>query len=407
MKKLTVLVTGDWHLDSKEYNVIKAELSLKEMVEYCKKNEVDLILNPGDVWEKAQIDPFYDSTMGAGVELARKYLSELSKSVTQIFIVKGNNSHDPVGSIAKLHKFRDNIFAYEYPVVLGIDETNFVVDLLRNENKNPLKFIVTLIPYPTKQGFVTIDSIDNNNAEFIEKFEEFMAHIGTVVEPYDCPKIMGLHGNVVGSRLSSGQTLVSQDVLLAPKTLERALHHYYGLGHIHLRQFFSPYMGYCGSLYNKNWGETEQKSFEVVTFELDTNDDWDFESKQVMFESGKPMLKIEADYIAGDVISQPEGINIFDQVFDAFEYRLRITVKENDRKLITDDEILRIKEHFGDVKIEFNMVPDDRESRSENIMKCATIYEEVKEFAKVVEFELPDSIQDKVLIIETEMGVKK
>jgi DNA repair exonuclease SbcCD nuclease subunit len=34
MNRINFLCTADWHLDSKEYNVIKAELSLKEIAEY-------------------------------------------------------------------------------------------------------------------------------------------------------------------------------------------------------------------------------------------------------------------------------------------------------------------------------------------------------------------------------------
>jgi DNA repair exonuclease SbcCD nuclease subunit len=398
MNNINIIHLGDLHIDNKY--LLKIEPALEEVLSYCEKNKITAVVIPGDLTHQRQ-----SFCNNSGVPFLLSFLKKLSKLVDFVFIVRGN--HDDPGSVELLHQIEKNVYSFEYPVALGIDETNFVVDLLRVDNRIPLKYIVTLVPYPTKAGFVTKTSIDNNNADFLEIFEQIFELIGDVTQPYNCPKILGFHGNVVGSRLSTGQTLVSQDIMVAPKTLERAGQHYYALNHIHLRQEIKPNIVYAGGIANFNWGETEQKSFEVVTFERDTNDDWDVESKQVMFESGKPMIKIEADYIAGDIISQPEGINIYDIPWDDAEYRLRITVKENDRKLITDDGILRIMEHFGDVKIEFNMVPDDRDSRSEDIMKCKSIYEEVKEYAKVVEFELPDSIQDKVLTIETELGVKK
>lgn len=413
MKKLDVLVTGDWHIDSKEYNLIKAELSLKEMLEYCTNNDVDVLLITGDVWERAQIDPFYDSNLGAGVKLAKNYLEALSELVSWVVIVKGNNSHDPVGSIQKLDGLRDNIIAYERPIILAFNSEGYE-EITPTYRAPEVDFIITLIPYPTKQGYVTIDSIDNNNSDFIDKFEEYMSFIGSMTN-YNCPKIMGAHVNVSGSRLTSGQTLVSQDILLAPKTLERAGHHYYGLGHIHLRQFFTPYMGYSGSLYNKNWGETDNKSFEVVHFEKDTNDDWDFESKRVFFKNARPMIKLEADFDPDlGFVTKHESDNVFVEDPQNSEIRYRVTVKENDRKLITDEKIIELKSYFqekgNDIKVEINLIPDVRESRSETIMDCNNIVEEVKAYAKVVEYEFRESLQKKVINLQTEfteLGGKK
>jgi len=406
MKKLKFIHTADWHSDSDPNKLGKLEESLKQMLEYVKENNITAIIHAGDIWEKPQIDPFFDSRKGDGVDLVKNYLMRFSKYVDFIFITKGNNSHDPVGSVKKLNQLKHNIYAYEYPVVLGWQsEIGQMVDLLREEYSDQFKdpdYIVSLVPYPSKSGFITNTSIDNNNAEFLEKFEQVFELIGDVTQPYTCPKILAFHGNVVGSRLSTGQTLVSQDIMVAPKTIEKANHDYYGLGHIHLHQEIRSNMIYSGSIYNKNWGETEQKSFEVIQFSHWGNYGGELEGRLSFYPhlltSARPMIKLEGFYEEGLFLNDEVGSLFGIPLVENAEYRIRVDVKENDRKLITDQEIANLEAHFNsDAKIEFNVIPDERESRSEQIMKCKTLLDEVIEYAKVVDYDLPESAKQKVL----------
>ncbi|MBU1095808.1 MAG: metallophosphoesterase [Bacteroidetes bacterium] len=401
MKTIKFLHTADWHADSDPKKQNKLEASLSQIVEYCKSNKVNAIIHAGDIWEKKQS---YDNK--SGVNLVHDYLRHLSKLVDFIFITKGNNSHDEPGSVSLLHQLEPNIYAYEYPVVLGIRTPDDIPnDLLRFDNKQAMSdvnYIVTLVPYPTKASFISDQSIDNNNSDFLQLFEQVFENIGDITQPYTCPKILAFHGNVVGSRLSTGQTLVSQDIMVAPSTLEKAKHDYYALGHIHLRQFFKPNMGYSGSIYNKNWGETEQKSFEVIEFVYVPTDEFEICSEQIMLTSAKPMIKEELQFLSGEFFYKDGDEVQFYQVTEA-EYRLRIEIKENDRALITDDKIQKLKNVFGeDVKIEYNIIPDQRESRSEKIMHCKSLLDEVSEYAAVIEFNINGTIKEKVHSISGE-----
>lgn len=401
MKDLRFIHTADWHADSDPKKQQKLEASLKQMVDYCEEVKVNAIIHAGDVWERSQ-----KYQQNSGVPLVQKYLRELSKLVDFIFITKGNNSHDEPGSISLLHQLEPNIYAYERPVVLAIKDFG-VYDIIQSSKTIDANYIVSLVPYPTKASLLIDDSIDNNNANFIEKFEGVFEHIGNVTEPYHCPKILAFHGNVVGSRLSSGQTLVSQDIMVAPATLEKAKHDYYALGHIHLRQFFKPNMGYSGSIYNKNWGETEQKSFEVIEIEVGPGDvGFDMQVNTIPLTSARPMIKLEAEFdsevgFITTSILQDHPVNS--------EIRYRVTVKENERKLITEEKIKELEKYFTDlgneIKIEFNIIPAERESRSEKIMSCRTLLDEVLEFAAVINQSINGSIKKKVLQLQ-EKGVE-
>lgn len=403
MKTLRFLHSADWHADSDPKKQEKLIASLDQIINYCSEVKVNAIIHAGDVWERSQ-----RYQLNSGVPIVLKYLHKLAKLVDFIFITKGNNSHDEPGSISLLHQIEPNVYAYEYPVVLTVGAFG-ALDILRVDNPfhspENVDYIVSLIPYPTKASLLIEDSIDNNNAYFLDKFEQVFEHIGNVTLTYNCPKILAFHGNVVGSRLSTGQTLVSQDIMVAPSTLERALHDYYALGHIHLRQFFKPNMGYSGSIYNKSWGETEQKSFEVIEFEFGGGDhpflnESQFERRvnQVSLTLARPMITVDAELINGEFVWDKSLLN--EETKNA-EFRFRCKVKETERNCITDDSVYYLQTLFGnDVKIEFNIVPVERESRSEQIMSCKGLLDEVIEYAKVINQPIQNGIMTKVAEVQ-------
>lgn len=390
MKTLRFIHTADWHADSDPKKQEKLIASLDQIVNYCSEVKVNAIIHAGDVWERSQ-----RYQLNSGVPVVLKYLHKLAKLVDFIFITKGNNSHDEPGSIELLHQIEPNIYAYEYPVVLAVLDLG-VYDLLRVERASEPDYIITLIPYPTKASLLIEDSIDNNNANFLDKFEQVFEHIGNVTLNYNCPKILAFHGNVVGSLLSSGQTLVSQDIMVAPSTLERALHDYYALGHIHASQMIKENMFYSGSIYNKNWGEVESKGFIVVEFE-----DGVMSQTNVKLSVARAMVKVDAEFKDGEFWFGLGGDELNPANVDNAEYRVRVKVAENERNLITDEKIESLKKQFGDdVKIEFNIVPVERESRSEQIMSCKGLLDEVIEYAKVIDHKINNGVMTKVAEVQ-------
>lgn len=401
MNTLRFIHTADWHADNDPKKQEKLRASLEQILNYVKENKVNALIHAGDIWEKKQ--SYADNS---GVPLVILYLKAISKYVDFIFITKGNNSHDEPGSVSLLHQIEPNIYAYEHPVCLGIEDGK-VEDMLSwidvsYEVVRDFEYIISLVPYPTKSMFVKAQSIDLNNAEFIGMFEQIFELIGDLTQPYACPKILGFHGNVVGSRLSSGQSLVSQDIMVAPSTLRKAQADYYALGHIHLRQFFAHNMGYSGSIYNKNWGETEQKSFEVI--EIDSAG---LMAYPVELTAVKPMVTVDGEFTPESTSSNFLFNDDFDiENYPNAQFRFRCKVKESDRKLLTDEKIQWLKIFFGDdVKLEFNIIPNERESRSEKIMNCKTLIDEVREYANVIEQPINGTIESKVAQLQEGVGI--
>jgi len=155
---------ADLHAASEKLE--KFEESMNQLINYTLHHAVEAIFIAGDVFDSKQ-----SFAGNSGVPSVLYDLKELSENVQYIFITKGNNAHDNPGSISLLHQLEPNIYAYEYPVVLGIYkqapegfEFENVVDILRNEVPGKADYIISLVPYPTKAMFVSEDSIDNNNA---------------------------------------------------------------------------------------------------------------------------------------------------------------------------------------------------------------------------------------------------
>jgi DNA repair exonuclease SbcCD nuclease subunit len=394
-RDLTFLHTADWHADSDPVKQEKLIRSLEFLTGYVAKNDVTAIIHAGDIWERKQ--SYSDNS---GVPIVIEYLRKMSKYVEHIFITKGNNHHDEPGSVALLHQIEPNIHAFERPAVLAVgrDQVTMLNGELNPYFQHP-EYLISLVPYPTKAALVGDQGIDNNNTQFLEEFENIFEAIGMYKESFNSlPHLLAFHGNVMGSRLSSGQSLLGQDIIVSPTTLRKAKADYYALGHIHLAQNIAEDIRYSGSIYNKSWGETEQKICNVVSFAEIDPETYDLHIEPVRITNARPMITVEGSY---DFEKSKWVFNgSFEKIEDA-EYRFRYRVNEEEIKALTIDKVDELKQIFNaDVRIEREIIPMVRDSRSEKIMECKSLYDEVLEYAEVVEVKVNAGIKPKVQEIE-------
>lgn len=379
MKRLCVIFTSDWHLDKDPKRKRKACESLDQMVDYVKNNHVDYIVHNGDFWETKQ--SFGENS---GVEYGFEYLQELAKHVKAIIINKGNNNHDYPQSISLLARLGENIFAYEYPISLALyDHVNKIigVDILRESEEDTVyaeepELIVNLMPYPTKAMIVRDMSIDDNNKEFGEVFDGLMDMFGITNERYKCPKAFSFHGNVRGSRLSTGQPLTGQDIIISPLSLRKAKANVYAFGHIHNWQEFAPDMFYTSSLYNCNFGETEQKYFIITKFDQ-TDEGVKVSSEKIKFKTVRPMVNVTAEFINGEFVINQE-------VPENAEVKIKYKIDEDLQDQVTAAKKEELKARFGaDAILEADIIPVQRESRSVKIMEAKNLTEEFTEYCTI------------------------
>jgi hypothetical protein len=385
---MRVLHVGDIHLDYEPKINKKVCDSLDQIVKYVEENETDIIVIPGDLNNKRQKEPYYDSinNEGLGIKKIKEYLTKLSSLVRILIISSGNAAHDEKGSIAIWHQYKPNIYAYEHPVLLALyDEEKEikVIDLLRTEpdlleemaeaKTKPIATI-SMIPYPTKSLLAREVSIDQTNQEFSILFDGLMDVIGLINNKFTCPKILGFHGNVLGCRLSNGQNLLGQDIIIAPVSLRKSNCHYYALNHIHMFQEIEDNIWYAGSVASLNWGELEKKYF----VEIITDKEKVVSKRKIELIAARPMVEVKAKFT--------EGKLIYDRNIPAnAEVRFKFDVAENETNLISDELLEEVKTVCGnDVIIDKNIVPVQRESRSEAIMQATTLADEFIEYTKVI-----------------------
>jgi len=379
---------ADIHADGETVKSERLKKSLSEIQNYLEKDNIDFVIIAGDVWERQQT---FNGNSGA-MEILN-FLDAISRKTKKIFILKGNNHHDNEGSISLLHQYRPNIHAYEHPVMLAVNNS-YVEDILQNDYINFVPdYIISLIPYPTKANIalgLTTTNIDNQNAETATLFRNIFDLIGTKAEKrIYTPHILGFHGNVIGAQLSNGQPLIGQELKFHAEILQLAKADYYALGHIHLRQEIAPNMIYSGSIYNCNWGETETKSFELVTVT-----DKNVTHKPIVFQSARPMQKIEI---------KPEEIDNVIEVLPEAYLKIVLTVDENEKKLIEGYK-KRIEAIYGtEATLQINIMPAQRETRSEEIITAKSVMDEFLAYAKAVAEIVTDKHKEKINLIEHEV----
>jgi len=273
-----------------------------------------------------------------------------------------------------------------------------VEDILRTEDvsyeviDDNVEYIISLVPYPTKASLISEDSIDNNNFNFIEKISEVFEHIGNVTEGYNCPKILGFHGNVTGAVISKGQEIKGQDIIIPISVIRKAKAHYNALNHIHKWQEIDEISWYSGSPTHNNFGELEQKYFQVIEFDEKLNR----EIRSIPLTATHPMVKLEGNFIDGEFVFTNDEEEIAVAKNPISEVWLKISVKENERSILTEEKKNYLVETFGTTKIDYITIPVERESRSEQIMHCKSLVDEVKEYAAVTEQPINGTIEKKV-----------
>ncbi len=391
MNTLRLVHTADWHLSEKPKLQKRAIKNLLQLSDYVKNNNIDGILIAGDIWDRLQ-----QYGNNSAIKIAYEFLSELSDNVKFIYIIKGNSSHDAIQSIELLHQYRPNIYAFEKNVSSGIilEENVVIDDLLQEQPNKNYDLIIHGISYPTKAQLINSNSIDLQNDDFMRCFENLLSYHGTISSSYSSvPKITLFHGNVSGARLSNGQTLVGQDLIVPSFILEKTLSDYYALGHIHLPQNITSNIRYSGSLYNKDFGETEEKSFDVLEFQKN-----ELTVSTIKFNGNRPLVVVDAEFAGGEFIYDK---NIPDEAEIKFRYR----INESERNLLSQNHIEEIRRTLGpDTVFESIIIPAERNTRTSKIMHAKTILEELEEYLLVIGENLSPGIIEKVELLEKEIS---
>lgn len=385
---MKIVHTADWHWS--EQRMERCLKSANFILEYLNLIQPDLHVIAGDYWDKRQV-----LSDASAVIPALDTMKRLA-SISPVIIISGNNAHDASGSLSIFQDLDTKfpVFTAERPETLLFHPSKskgaprFEVynssDPLSTVAKNT-SAVIHLFPYPNKSYFLSGKedlSIDESNLLIAETLRGLFLGFAAIAEGFAGPKIFVGHCNVDGATLSTGQSLLGQDIMISRHDLEIVGADYYALGHIHRHQKIDPKIWYSGSIYHINFGESEPKSLNLV-------------------EMGRKRMKVTAVRIPSTPLALHEAR--FDSTMNTIiddntsedwkeaELRVRLYLTEEQSSLVTDDEIRNRYPGASTYKIERIILPEER-IRSEEIVRARTLREKVHEWATQLGKDIPDEV---------------
>jgi hypothetical protein len=179
-------------------------------------------------------------------------------AIAPVVICYGN--HDPAGDLDGFARLNGThpIYVIDRPHVLRLRVATGVMAS------------IFVLPYPTRAGLVAAglssgDVVDVGR----EALEAIFRQAGDPLEMArtmnDLTLMIG-HVNVAGAITSSGQPNIGREIEIDGRMLDLLGDCYKGLNHIHKAQLTDGHAFYAGSICRLDWGEIEEKTYNVVTY---------------------------------------------------------------------------------------------------------------------------------------------
>nr|WP_267506093.1 exonuclease SbcCD subunit D [Borreliella garinii] len=264
MSNYKILHTSDWHIGKKieNFSILKEQRKfLSFLLEFIKKEEIDLLLVAGDVYDSKR--PGFEEQ-----KLVNNFFYELSfTSCKWCVVISGNHDKKDYLSINKKLLSRFNFF-----LITEYDSDEQIVFLKDNEN---LKFIVVCLPHINErlilgQNFDNIFGLEDQSSSklFLENLEnayrEKISSLSNFLETKykGIPKILMAH-SFFGS---SKKIDTLGDSYIIPFNVFGNGFSYVALGHVHKFMKLKDNIVYSGSPMQYSFNETHDKYINVLHF---------------------------------------------------------------------------------------------------------------------------------------------
>lgn len=250
---MKVILLGDIHFSAKILQDIHD--AWKRMIDFAVRNEVDLILQAGDIFDHHNIH----SRLHDVGTIFDAFSKDLRKSNIPFLAVTGNHDigrptdKDALTTIEALQ----NVFVSRIPELVNLHNVFPKIDK---------KFSVCTLPWIYPQHLA--QRIKNSGAKDIdEKIKNFQTMLvpkisEKVKEEKEKGNFVFLLGHieVTGSSINGSMCQSGGTYEFSPKSLSNIKADIFGLGHIHIRQSImglpNPNDGYLGTLCQTNYGES-------------------------------------------------------------------------------------------------------------------------------------------------------
>lgn len=363
-------------------------------IEQARAHQVDLILIPGDLFERKS-SPAERNAMA-------DFLLEAAERVAPIYIVPGN--HDAEGDLEIYGRLDADSFVeiLERPTVEPGSASRYVIGQTTVATPGE-RVAVLALPWFTKRHLAALCPAEAGTAETTEATIQAAQGLLAMIraEADHCRQqgmipLLVAHVQVAGSEVSTGQTLIGQTVELAPGALRDAGCEYVALGHIHKRQaWYDGRVAYSGSPRRCNFGEPEAKGWNLVTIEGGR-----FAGCEFVELPARRVVLLEADW--------SEGVGTLRATSGEVEgalVRFRCRVRPRDLHLVDSEQIERDLRRLGAATAKCEIVVEhETRARCAGVAEAESVWEKLLAYweAKGVELEPAQATRLEAKVAELE-----
>ncbi len=278
---MKIIHFADVHLGMENYGKFDPETGLSSrladflnsfefLVDFAKKENVDLVLFAGDAFKTREPSPTYQKAFASKIY-------ELASANIPVVLLVGN--HDFPGALGKAHTLEI------YPT-LNIKNVFMVSDEVKMIETRSGSIQVAGLPWFTKQQLLTREemklSLEKIQGKLAKVLAEKVVYLSSKIDS-KIPSVLLAHATVEGATFGSERSvMIGSDIVLPLASLRQSRFNYVGLGHIHKFQELSknPPVIYAGSIERIDFGEEkENKGFVLVEMETKNHKiqtDWKF-----------------------------------------------------------------------------------------------------------------------------------
>ncbi|WP_022667894.1 metallophosphoesterase family protein [Desulfospira joergensenii] len=404
---LQIFHTADLHYNDRDHDEI--EECVDFMIGKATLDRPGLFVVSGDITDSQNLK--LDSRSARTI--ARQF-SEMADIAPVVNII-GTPSHD--GRSAEILRYvrgKHQIHVSEKP-----EQLLLIAGQLRTINSGipddaEVQAVITQIPTPTKQFFQAESAIEDGDKAISNAMTAILGAFGAVAEQFRCPHIFNGHFQVGGAFISDTQQLVGRDIEISTDQLAMANAHVTCLGHIHKAQEMRGNVFYSGSIFRKNFGETEPKGFYVHILESEPKVDppftdtlnikWALTESRFIETPTRQKLTIREDATKTDICGalacshmaySPEDLK------DAF-LKVEFKVWQDEAGKINQAELERSFLEAGAARADVSLIRIPRETvRAARVLQLTSLRDKVEEMAALRLEEISEGILNKADLLES------
>jgi len=380
MKPIKIFHTGDGHFSRENQEPFFKSADF--LLERAEKEEPDLIVIAGDLFDRAVND-----TAGSGFPDLVSWMSQLME-IAPVVAVTGTPTHDIAGCY-DVFNFVDTSLNFK---LLEAGKPCFLENYGLSEISNDhTKLLILGLPEPSKEWFNRDKQLGKaeGDEQINQGMREMLLGMGALRKQYpDIPCLFVGHLEVRDTPTCTGH-IIQGGIKIGKDDLALVGADYYALGHIHLAQQIGNLPAwYCGSMYPNNFGETDQKGFNVVTLIRESAD------VRPQFFPHLPRKKI--------ILEKPWTLECYQ--LTGFDVWIQAKATKEERHLIDMDYINRALDECdaGPLsKVEIVTIPTET-VRSEQISEAVGLVDKLKVYAEMSNEKLIDSTIEKAESLEAQ-----